>query len=464
MSVGSRAFALALVVALQTSGAFAATFVVDTTSDSTDVSAADNACVDSKNHCSLRAAIQQANALLGDDTIELPAGTCTLTLAGTGEDLAASGDLDITDAVTIHGAGAALTVIDAGALDRVLDLLPSAPQRTIRLQDLRVRNGLLGTNSAAGPTRTGAGLRVGTGVRLELSHVDIRDNHTDSAFGAVGIDNKGCIVGDHVRVIANTDLAEIGSANAIAGGIETDGETSCLELSDSEISDNIGDAAGAIHVDGEAPLTLRRTLVANNRARFSGALELNQGHDVLLENVTISGNAGNPGAILNDGGTRLTLINSTVTANHASNAGATVGGIHDVHGGFGLTFMSNTIVSGNGPGFISDDCISVTSLDGGNIVGDSAHCPFSAQPSDQLDVDPGLGALADNGGFTRTHIPGTNAIDHGVAAGCAALDQRGVQRPQDGDANGTAICDIGAVEVGGTDAIFADGFDTAARR
>jgi hypothetical protein len=39
-----------------------------------------------------------------------------LTLAGAGEDFAATGDLDITDSVTIIGAGAGSTVIDGGGL------------------------------------------------------------------------------------------------------------------------------------------------------------------------------------------------------------------------------------------------------------------------------------------------------------------------------------------------------------
>ena len=97
----------------------------------------------------------------------------------------------------------------------------------------------------------------------------------------------------------------------------------------------------------------------------------------------------------------------------------------------------------------------------GNIIGNSAHCQFDAQADDRLDVDAGLGALADNGGFTRTHLPGANAIDRGAAV-CSASDQRGVARPQDGDGDGISACDAGAVEVGDLDAIFTNGFDGAA--
>ena len=66
-----------------------------------------------------------------------------------------------------------------------------------------------------------------------------------------------------------------------------------------------------------------------------------------------------------------------------------------------------------------------------------------------------LGALANNGGPTYTHLPqvGSPAIDAGNPAGCMdswnfwlALDQRGYVRPTDGNANAVAICDIGATE------------------
>jgi hypothetical protein len=393
----------------------------------------------------------------------LDAGAYLLTLPGIGEDASLTGDLDITDDIELHGAGADATLIDGGALDRVLDLRGSTPH-AVRLQNLTVRNGFLGTSTWTGSFSGlgGVGIRVGAGTTLAMSHVDVRDNHSSNMFGAVAIDNAGCIGGDHVRIIGNTDIESVGSGSAVSGGIETDGEDTCLVLEDSEISGNRGDQSGALHVDGGASVTFRRTLVADNVARFAGGLELNIGGDVLLENVTISGNAGNPGAALVDGGTRLTLVNSTVTANHGSNGTPVTGGILDVHGGFGLTFLRNTILAGNGPGFAGDDCRNGNSL-GGNLIGSTGGCQFDAQPSDQLDVDAALAPLADNGGLTRTHLPAPNAIDHGIADGCTAQDQRGLARPQDGDGDGTATCDIGAVEMSGSDVIFADGFDVMSR-
>ena len=103
-----------LIVLLPTLPAYASTFVVDSTADTADANPGDGACGDSSGNCSLRAAISEANALAGADTITLPAGTYTLTRAGTGDDVNATGDLDATSEIIINGAGAAATIIQAG--------------------------------------------------------------------------------------------------------------------------------------------------------------------------------------------------------------------------------------------------------------------------------------------------------------------------------------------------------------
>ena len=75
-------------------------------------------------------------------------------------------------------------------------------------------------------------------------------------------------------------------------------------------------------------------------------------------------------------------------------------------------------------------------------------------------IDPLLGPLVDNGGPTPTHLPldGSPAVDMGHPSSYPETDQRGFPRPRDGDLDGEAVCDIGAVEIGWQ--LFADGFES----
>src|SRR3954468_19623754 len=60
---------------LQPSAHAAATFVVNSTSDTADASVGDGVCADASGGCTLRAAIQEANAAAGTDTINFHART-----------------------------------------------------------------------------------------------------------------------------------------------------------------------------------------------------------------------------------------------------------------------------------------------------------------------------------------------------------------------------------------------------
>ena len=90
------------------------------------------------------------------------------------------------------------------------------------------------------------------------------------------------------------------------------------------------------------------------------------------------------------------------------------------------------------------DCYGVITADVYNLDSDGS-CDIATQ---KTSAEIALGALADNGGSTQTHalLAGSPAIDTGTNTGCPATDQRGAVRPQDGDGNGSAICDIGSYE------------------
>ena len=107
---------------LGTSTASGAAFTVDSSADAEDATPGDGICATAAGVCTLRAAIQETNALPGEDAIEVPAGDYVLTIPGSGEDSACTGDLDISDDLILTGAGLDETIIDADGLDRVLDV------------------------------------------------------------------------------------------------------------------------------------------------------------------------------------------------------------------------------------------------------------------------------------------------------------------------------------------------------
>jgi hypothetical protein len=97
------------------------TFKVNTTLDSDAVNFRNGK--DATGHISLRSAIMAADAHKGSNIIRLGQGNYKLTIAGIDENASATGDLDIKGNLTIQGAGASRTIIDANFIDRVFEIL-----------------------------------------------------------------------------------------------------------------------------------------------------------------------------------------------------------------------------------------------------------------------------------------------------------------------------------------------------
>ena len=453
-----------------------ATITVDTTNDE----------LNADGDCSLREAIQAANtdaavdactAGSGADTIVLPASTYTLSIAGANEDPNATGDLDITDGLTLTGAGQAITVIDGGALDRIFHVIGSV---TVEIVDVAIQNG------ASGAGRGGAILNSGT---LTLTNVTVSGNNGGTSGGGIYNDASGLVTLNNTTVSGNWASSAGGIRNhgtltlnsstvsgntaglygGDGGGISNDSGT--LTLNSSTVSDNTTGMFGAGIFNEQGNLEMSSSTVSGNTTTGSlgyGGGIVNLGGTATLTNVTISGNSapssyGDGGGIFNMAqeiifidppGSQiipatLTLTNGTLRDNLASDSGDSI-----FNDSYSTVRLKNTIVEGGATG---ENCTGTIFSDGHNL--DSGRTCRFHRSSDLKDTDPILGPLSDSSGPTQTHalLAGSPAIDAGDNTGCPTTDQRGVPRPIDGDDDGSATCDIGAFEYCGDNDTDGDG-------
>lgn len=153
--------------------AVASTFIVSSTLDAVEALPGNGVCATAAGACTLRAAVQEARGLGGAHVITLPAGIYLFTIAGRGELNAATGDLNLIADLTINGAGAATTIIDANGLDRVFNNSLSA----LTLNDLTVQNGNPG-NSEGGCIFASEG-------DLTLTRVIVKSCHAEGGGGGI---------------------------------------------------------------------------------------------------------------------------------------------------------------------------------------------------------------------------------------------------------------------------------------
>jgi len=149
-----------------------ASLAVNSTADAVDVNPGNGTCATAGGDCTLRAAIQEANALPGDDIILLPSGTYTLTLTGAGDDTAAAGDLDLTSNVVISATGTTKPVIDGNGSvlnERVFHVTGAF---TVTISGLVIQNG----NAVSA---SGGGIFINTGGNLTLDNSTLSGNRAD---------------------------------------------------------------------------------------------------------------------------------------------------------------------------------------------------------------------------------------------------------------------------------------------
>jgi hypothetical protein len=146
---------------------------------------------------------------------------------------------------------------------------------------------------------------------------------------------------------------------------------------------------------------------------FGGGV-YSSGGTLTITNSTISANSveapngAEGGGIYDSGAITMTVTNSTFDDNSATTGGSIW------NGNGGAAQISDTVLNaGASGGTIFNDGGAITSL-GYNLASDDGGGVLNG-PGDQINTDPMLGPLQDNGGPTFTHalLPGSPAIDAG---------------------------------------------------
>ncbi len=313
-------------VALGTIGVRGADITVNDQRDRVDADLGDLRCdVDlgvPGDQCTMRAAIQQSNAMPGVQVIAVQAGTYRLTLGGVVVDPveppeptepifdcniveggASEGDLDITCPVTIVGAGPGQTIIVAGDAPFGGPPEQTANDRLIEIHPTAGNVGLTGLTLQGGyhPEAGGALANASMG-RVRLENVAVRDSFAMNAGGG----------------IYSGQPLEFECPEPCAGGAPR------LELVDTVVAGNTsGNEGGGVYVQ-QGTLAITGGSIADNQA-MSGAGLFNAGEvaetglpsSSRLTGVTISGNVatGAGGGIYGDHEGSIELTDVTLADN-----------------------------------------------------------------------------------------------------------------------------------------------------
>src|SRR5262245_52694405 len=392
---------------------------------------------------SLRQAIIDANTAAGADTIVFDtvgafSGNATISLSG--------GQISITGPLDVVGTGSGkLTVRNtkaASTTSRVFDVTATG---AVNISGMLISGGNL-----SGGVR-GAGIQVGAS-QLKLTDVTVDKNTTTDRGGGI------CIAGAGTLTLINSKVTNNTATGSNAGGIWLSFNVP-LTMDGTTVSGNsAASSAGGIYFSSGGALSVVNCTISQNKTTSPAAIGGagiyffgNAFSPFMISNSTISGNttSGAGGGIrLSQFTGNLLVQNSTFTGNTANQVG---GGIARTAGGGTLTLKSS-IVAGN-------TCISgpdlsfnaATNVDGNNnLVGVADSGSFTLTGTGNLTgtliapLDAKLGALANNGGLTFSHMPAADSpvLEVGFNAAGSTNDQRGSGYPR---IVGTAV-GIGSVE------------------
>jgi hypothetical protein len=376
--------------------------------------------------------------------------------------------LTIPVGLTINGAGAGLSIMDAQGQDR--HFVINAAGAAVTIKDMTLANG------AADPADAGGGgaFKVSAGtleaVRVEISQSQGYQGGAISCYvGCAGltvrdsslIGNSSTLSGGAIFTLAETLVANStlsGNTTGGLGGAIYSWETGPLTVRDTQIAGNAADQGGGIARQFGSTKIYRSALIGNSAASVGGGVFVysNAADDLLVWNSTFSGNAAPDGGALYQSGTvDAWLGNLTLVDNVASVAG----NADDIRADGASITLSNSILT-HPIGSANPECagaLAPAMLGSNNLIDRNASCVGVAGNFRRGKIALGtLGPLGFNGsGPTQSYtlVPGgggnRDPVD-AIVGGCfnphsgAALsqDQNLRARP----VGGNALCDVGATE------------------
>lgn len=385
--------------------------------------------------CTLRQAINAANANMGTDTINFNlSGAITL-----GSVLPV-----ITDTLAIDGTGRSVTISGAGAVQ----VLQVNSATRLALKSLTIANGRANLFSTAGGVTVlppSATAPVG-GAALNVTDCMFSGNSTAGSFAAGAIvvsTGNGTLTVANSRFTGNSGLSVTGEPTA---GAILSFSSGTITITNSTFENNAG-STGAIRTDVGALTVSGSTFAGNSATNSGGAISVSQ--PGTITNSTFYGNSAaiRGGAIFFSGAGdilgQFAVTSSTLSGNTSNTSN--LAGLNGAIFSSPNTILRNSIVANSTNG----NC-NASVIDGGGNLSDDASCTVTTATS--VATTPAqLGPLQDNGGSTRTMAPltGSPAIDQGVNqlaidAGLTT-DQRGTGFPRISPTGGTV--DRGALEV-----------------
>jgi hypothetical protein len=386
---------------------------------------------------SLREILGWANTLPGPDVVEFDpvyfGSPRTITLT--------TGQLAITDSMTIRGPGADLLSLSGNAAGRIFSIdAPSGLDVT-----------LFGMTLTGGFASGSGGAILSVDEKLTIDSVRMTGNRVFGNGGALAVLGTGGSLRLWNSQILN-NVAETGGLGSAAGGGALLNRLIPVEIRGCTIDGNQApNGGGIVALNGGSgnpgTLTILQSTISNNRAdNFGGGINFSNTALTVIRDSTISMNvAGQGGGGMYVGSIGpLTIENSTIVANVAP-TGAGVD-YEAVNNGQALTLTSD-IISGNN-GTVNPDVNAriAQTMATWSAIGNSNGFTLTAASGNNLPYGAilQLGPLSDNGGPTKTHalLSGSPAIDAGSNPSGLGNDQRGFGFPRTAGA-GT---EIGAYE------------------